>query len=147
MYTIRHREYLFDSAIYMVRTAAFIVLVNVDSASHIYILWLYCPWKSNDLFSPLDTSGIVYTDLWGKVQQRQVNVDIVMTSGSLCGVMVAHWSRMSDVGLIHALGTIIPIFNTPTTMVPWLGSCTSYVLNGWCTYSVYVYVRPLPVYT
>ena len=39
----------------------------------------------------------------------------MVTSGSLHGVMVAHWPRMLVVGSSPALGTIFPIFITPMT--------------------------------
>ena len=39
-----------------------------------------------------------------------------MKSESLHGIMVAYWAGMTrDVGSIPALGTIFPIFITPTT--------------------------------
>ena len=37
----------------------------------------------------------------------------MVTSGSLCGVRVAHWPEMPDMSLIPALGTVFPIFVTP----------------------------------
>ena len=40
---------------------------------------------------------VVFTDLLGKEPHRQVDVGIVVTSGSLCGVMVAHWPGMPGI--------------------------------------------------
>ena len=58
------------------------------------------------------------TDLSGKELHRQVVVDIVATSGSLCGVMVITLALNStDVGSIFALGTIFPIFIIPATCI------------------------------
>ena len=60
---------------------------------------------------------IVCTDLSGKELHRQVGVGIVMTSGSLCGVMVEQWLwNARDVGLSPALGTVFSIVITPTTI-------------------------------
>ena len=42
---------------------------------------------------------IVCTDLWGDEPYSQMCVGIVVTSGSLCGEMVAHWPRMLDIGV------------------------------------------------
>ena len=45
-------------------------------------------------------------------------MSIVVTSGSLHGVMVVHWPGMSrDVRLIPALATMFSIFVAPTTLV------------------------------
>ena len=59
---------------------------------------------------------VVCTNLWGKDLHRQVGVGIVVTSGSRCGGFgsTLAWNAR-DVALIPALGTIIPIFITPTT--------------------------------
>ena len=43
-----------------------------------------------------------------------MGVGIVVTSGSICCAMVAHWPR--DVGSILTLGTVIPTFITPTIL-------------------------------
>ena len=45
------------------------------------------------------TYVIVCTDLWGKELHRQAGVGIVVTSGSLSGVMVAHWPGMPNIGV------------------------------------------------
>ena len=42
---------------------------------------------------------------------------MVVTSGSTCGIMVAHWPRMPDVGSNPALGTVFPIFVAATTYI------------------------------
>ena len=61
---------------------------------------------------------MVCTDRSGKEQHRQVGVGSVLISGSLDGVMVAHWPGMQrDVGSSPALGAIFPIFITPMTLV------------------------------
>ena len=55
------------------------------------------------------------TDLSSKELHRQIGVGIVVTSGSLHGVMVSTLAQNAkDVGSILALGTIIPIFVSPT---------------------------------
>ena len=61
---------------------------------------------------------MVSTDFLGKEPHRQVDVDSVVTSGSLGGVMVSTlaWNA-SDVDPIPALGAIFPIFITPVTLV------------------------------
>ena len=61
------------------------------------------------------TGVVVCTDLSGKEQYRQVGLDRVVTSGNIGGVVVSTlvWNARS-VGVIPALGTIIPIFITPT---------------------------------
>ena len=66
---------------------------------------------------PGGTSVVVYTDLLGKKLHRQVDVGTVVTSGSLGGIMVSTLAQnASDVGSIPLLGTIFPIFITPTTL-------------------------------
>ena len=42
-------------------------------------------------------SVVVCTDLWGKELHRQACVAIVVTSGRIHGVMVAHWPGMPEV--------------------------------------------------
>ena len=67
--------------------------------------------------------GIVYavvvvcTDLSGKQLHRQVGMGIVVTSGSLCDVMVCSlvWNAR-DVGSNPALRTIFPIFIIPAVV-------------------------------
>ena len=41
-------------------------------------------------------SVVGYTDLSGKELHKQVGVGIVVTSGSLHGVMVTHWSGIPE---------------------------------------------------
>ena len=49
-----------------------------------------------------------------------------MTSGSLHGVMLAYWPGMPDIWVsIPAIGTVSPIFITPTTVVAGPGYCGS----------------------
>ena len=57
------------------------------------------------------------TDLSGKESHTQVGVDMVVTSGSLGGVMVSilAWNAR-DVDSILSLGAIFPIFTTDTTI-------------------------------
>ena len=57
------------------------------------------------------------TDLLDKELHRQVRVGIVLTSWTnmLCNGMTLTWNAR-DVRLIPALGTIFPIFTTPTTL-------------------------------
>ena len=61
---------------------------------------------------------VVYTALSGRNPHRQVGVGSMVTSGSLGAVMVSTlaWNAR-DVGLIPALGTMFPIFITPTTIL------------------------------
>ena len=47
------------------------------------------PLKRQTFFIP-DRYVVVCTDLSGKRLHRQVSVGIVVTSGSLCGIMVSH---------------------------------------------------------
>ena len=57
----------------------------------------------------------VCTDLSGKEAHRQVGMDKVVTSRSLAGVMVSTMAQNArDMGRITTLGTIFPIFITPT---------------------------------
>ena len=72
-----------------------------------------CIYSGDESVDILITSVVVCIDLSGKEPRRQVGVGIVLTSGSLHGVMVAHWNAR-DVGLSPALGTIFTIFITPT---------------------------------
>ena len=60
---------------------------------------------------------VVCTDLWGKELDRQVGVSRVVTSGKpmWCNGSTLAWNAR-DVGLSPALGTIFPIFVTPTTI-------------------------------
>ena len=46
---------------------------------------------------PWGTSVVVCTDLGGNELQRQVGMGIVVTSGNLNGVMVAHWPGMQEI--------------------------------------------------
>ena len=64
------------------------------------------------------TSVVVCTDLSGKEPYKQIGMGRVVTSGSLCGVMVSTLDQNDrDVGSIPTLGTIFPIFITPTTLL------------------------------
>ena len=45
----------------------------------------------------------VYTDLSGKELHRQVSVGILVTSGSLCGVMVEVWDPLTGYGKLVGL--------------------------------------------
>ena len=78
-----------------------------------------CNCKHNKTYNSSETIVIVGTDLSasGKELHRQVGVGTVVTSGSLGGVMVniPAWNAR-DVGSIPSLGTIFPIFITPTTI-------------------------------
>ena len=89
---------------------------------------------------------VVCTDLWDKELHRHVgdgyNGDI--REPTRCNGSTLVWNGR-DVGSSPTLGTILPIFITTTTLVPWQGSCTSYTLYGCWTYPVYAYVKPLPV--
>ena len=61
---------------------------------------------------------VVCTDLSGKKLHIQVGAGTVVTSGSLCSVMVSTLARNSrGVDSIPAVGAILPIFITPTTML------------------------------
>ena len=54
---------------------------------------------------------VVCTDFWDKEPYRKVGVGSMVTSGTLCGVMVSTLAQNAkDVGLIPALGTIFLIF-------------------------------------
>ena len=59
-------------------------------------------WWSEHFFKPKQlirfdsTYAVVCTDLWGKELHRPVGVGMVMTSGSLHGVMVAQWPGMPE---------------------------------------------------
>ena len=58
------------------------------------------------------------TDLSGKEPHRQMDVGIVVTSGSLGHVMVSTLARNDrGMGLSPALGTLFPIFITLTTLI------------------------------
>ena len=60
-------------------------------------------------------SEVVCTGLSGKELHRQVDMGIVVTSGSLSGLMVSTLAWYAwDVGSIPALSTIFPILITPT---------------------------------
>ena len=64
-----------------------------------------------------NTCVVVCTDLWSKELHRQVGVGIVVTSGSLHGVMVSTLARTAKgVCSIPFLGTIFPIFITFMTL-------------------------------
>ena len=64
-----------------------------------------------------EMSVVVCTDLCGKALHRQVGVGIVVTSGSLRCVMVAHWPGMPEIWVqIPALGIVFPIFVIPMTL-------------------------------
>ena len=55
------------------------------------------------------TSEVFCTDLSGEVSHREVGMGSVLTSGSLCGVVVNTLAQnASDVGLNPALGAIFP---------------------------------------
>ena len=57
---------------------------------------------------------VVCTDPSGKEPHREVGVGRMVTSGSLCGVMVSTLARNArDVDLISALGTIFTLLITP----------------------------------
>ena len=60
---------------------------------------------------------VVNTDLQGKELHRQVGVGIVMISGKpkLCNGSTPAWNAR-DAGSVPTLGTIFPIFITPTTV-------------------------------
>ena len=58
---------------------------------------------------------VVSTELSGKELHRQVGMGMVMTSGSLAGVMVNNTARY--VGSLSILGTTVPIFGTLMTLV------------------------------
>ena len=79
-------------------------------------------------------SVVLCTDLWDKEPYRQVCVGIVVTSGSLPGSTLARNARC--VGSIRALGTIIPIFISPMTLVAMsmilYKLCTAWLLNLPC---------------
>ena len=68
-------------------------------------------------YNSRETNVVVCTYLSGKELHRQVYVDIVVTSGSLHGVMVRTlaWNDR-DVSSVSSLGTIFPIFITPATL-------------------------------
>ena len=66
----------------------------------------------------MGTSVIVCTDLWGKELHKQVHMGIVVTSGSLCGVMVAQWPGMPEMwGLISA--QYFPFSSHPRDIIQW----------------------------
>ena len=58
-------------------------------------------------------------DLSGKKLHRQVGVGRMVTSGSLGCIMVSTLPQecRRDVGSIPALGTVFPIFITPTILI------------------------------
>ena len=69
-------------------------------------------------FTLLIITVVVCTDFSGKEPHGQAGVGMVLTSGSLGGVIVSTLARNArDVGSIPALGTIFPIFITPMTLV------------------------------
>ena len=93
-------------------------LVFVDEATTENINDVAGQWKlvKQRTWSVIDIVAVC-TDLWGKEMHRQVGVGTMVTSGSLRGVMVAHWPRNArDVGSIPTLCTMFPIFIAPTTI-------------------------------
>ena len=61
---------------------------------------------------------VICTDLSGKELHRQLGVGIVVTSESICGVVISTLAwNVRDVGSIPTLSMIFPIFITPTTVV------------------------------
>ena len=69
------------------------------------------------LIIPGGTSVVVGTNLSGKEPHRHVALGRMVTSGSVGGVMVSTLAWARNVCSIHTLGTIFPIFITPTTMI------------------------------
>ena len=92
-------------------------------------------------------TAAVCTDLSGKELHRQVGMSSIVTTGSLVGVMVSTLAQNArGVGLIPALGTIVPIFITPVMLVAMAmilyKLCDVWLLNLPCAC---VYVWSLPV--
>ena len=63
---------------------------QIEFGNHVTIMTLYTSTVTGFI------TVVVCTDLWDKELHTQVGVGIVVTSGSLCGVMVAHWPRMPE---------------------------------------------------
>ena len=58
-----------------------------------------CPLRSTNIIEQNGSGNsivVVCTGLRGKELHREVGMGIVVTSGSLCGEMVAHWPRMQE---------------------------------------------------
>ena len=67
---------------------------------------------------------MVRIDFSSEEPHRQVDFDRVMTSGSLCGVVVGTLARnVRDMDLIPALGEIFPISITSMTLDPKQATC------------------------
>ena len=84
----------------------------------------------------------VCTDFSSKESHRQVGVDIVVISGSPCGVMVITLAQNAkDMGSIPTLGTIFPIFITLTTLVAVIMVLyTVWLLNLPCMHTISAYM-------
>ena len=75
-----------------------------------------------------------------------VGVGVVVMSGRLHVVMVAHWPRMPEMWVrVQLWAQNLPFSSYPWHWLLWPWSFTSYVLYGCWTYLVYLYVKPLPV--
>ena len=82
---------------------------------------------------------VVCTALWGKGLHRQVSMGIVVTLGkpTWCnGSTLARNAR--DVGTSPALGTVFPIFSTPTTHATYLLSPICYIHATYLLYPIYL---------
>ena len=79
---------------------------------------MLCNGKHYKTYNYVGISVVFCTDLSCKELQVQVDVGMVVTSGSLCGGMVSTLVQaVRDVGLIASLGTIFSIVITPMTLL------------------------------
>ena len=74
--------------------------------------------KHEKSYSSRRTNVVICIDLSGKELHTQVGTGRMVTSGTLGGVLVSTMTQNArDVGSIPALGTMLPIFITPTTIM------------------------------
>ena len=68
----------------------------------------------NNIYSSNVMSAVVCTDLSGKEPHKEVDIDRVIASGSLGGVIVSSVARTAkELGSIPTLGAIFPTFTLP----------------------------------
>ena len=90
---------------------------GVDWLHIVHMLFNMNTWLAyvvNVCLCNVNSIVLVWTDLWGNEQHRQVGVGVMMTSGGLGGVMVSTlaWSTR-DVGSILALGKYFQFSSHP----------------------------------
>ena len=73
------------------------MLLVIQSETNTVKKVLYGISSTNSCSQGKEVTLVVCTDLSCKELHRQVDMGVVMTTGSLCGVMVAHWPRMPDI--------------------------------------------------